>query len=148
MAISIVIAAVICHYYGVPDRMILLVAGYMLSYLLLEAFWIKKSVARAWVLIGASSLFGFFLLSYLFNLPLLLFIPWSVLLLVILFVNPIWAKHYMAKSKERIAQWAAANGWQLLEFERRFETGPFGGIHWRAQTMPVCLIMLLRVVLA
>jgi hypothetical protein len=133
MAICIVVAAVVCHYYGVPDRMILLVAGYMLSYLLLEVFWVKKSVVRAWVLIGASSLFGFFLLSYLFNLSLLLFIPWSVLLFVILFVNYIWAKHYTAKSKERIAQWAAENGWQLLEFEHQFDTGPFGGVHWRAQ---------------
>jgi len=133
MAIFIVVAAVVCHYYGVPDRMILLVAGFMLSYLLLEAFWIKKSVVRAWVLIGASSLFGFFLLSYLFNLSLLLFIPWGVFLFVIMFVNAIWMKSSTAKSKERIAQWAAANGWQLLECEHRFETGPFGGIHWRAQ---------------
>jgi hypothetical protein len=38
-----------------------------------------------------------------------------------------------SRDKESIAQWALANGWQLLEFERRFDTGPFGGIHWRAQ---------------
>ena len=133
MAITIVVAAIVCHYYGVPDRMILLVAGFMLSYLLLEAFWIKKSVVRAVVLIVTSSLFGFFLLWYFFKVPLLMVIIWTVLLSVVLFVNFIWMKSSTAKSKERVVQWAAANGWRLVEFEHRFDTGPFGGIHWKAQ---------------
>ncbi len=133
MAITVVVAAVISHYFGIPDRIILLVAGYMLSYLLLEAFWIKKSVVRARVLIVASSLFGIFLLSYVFKFPLFLLAPWAVFLFVILFVNSVWMKSSAAKSKERIAQWAAANGWRLVEFEHRFDTGPFGGIHWKAQ---------------
>lgn len=133
MAITIVIAAIVCHYYGIPDKRILLVAGFMLTYLLLEAFWIKKSVVRARVLIVASSLFGMLLLSYVFKFPLFLFAPWAVFLFVILYVNSIWMKSSTAKSKERITQWAVANGWQLLEFEHRFDTGPFGGIHWRGQ---------------
>ena len=133
MAVSIVVAAVICHYYGVPDRLILLVAGYMLSYLLLEAFWIKKSVVRARGLIVASTLFGLFLMWYIFKVPLSMLIFGAIFLFVIMFVNAIWMKSSTAKSKERIAQWALANGWQLLEFEHRFDTGPFGGIHWRAQ---------------
>ena len=74
-----------------------------------------------------------FLLWYVFKFPLFLFVPWAVLLFVILFVNSIWMKRTAAKSKERIARWAADNGWQLLEFENRFDTGPFGGIHGRAQ---------------
>ena len=133
MAITVVVAAIVCHYYGIPDKMIFLVAGFMLSYLLLEAFWIKKSVVRARVLIVASSLFGMFLLSYVFKFPLFLFAPGAVFLFVIMYVNYIWMKNSAAKSKERNAQWATENGWRLLEFEHRFETGPFGGIHWRGQ---------------
>ena len=64
---------------------------------------------------------------------LFLLVPGTVFLFVILFVNFIWMKSTVAKPKERIAQWSAENGWQLLEFEYRFDTGPFGGIHWRAQ---------------
>lgn len=133
MTIVIIAAAVICHYYGIPDRMILLVAGFMLSYLFLEAFWIKKSVVRARGLMIASTLVGLFLLSYILKVQLLLLIPGAVFLFVIMYVNYIWMKRAKVKSRERIAQWAAENGWQLLDFEHRFDTGPFGGIHWRAQ---------------
>ncbi len=133
LATIIIIAAIICHYAGIPDKMILLVAGFMLSYLLLEAFWIGKSVVRARGLIVVSSLFGMFLLSYVFKFPLFLFVPGTVFLFVVLYVNSIWMKSSMAKSKEHIAQWTAANGWQLVGFEHRFDTGPFGGIHWKAQ---------------
>ncbi len=133
MAITVVVAAIVCHYYGVPDRMILPVAGFMLSYLLLEAFWIKKSVVRARALIVGSSLFGVFLLWYFLKVPFLMVILWTALLLAVMYVNSIWLKNSLAKSRERIAQWAAANGWRLVEFEHRFDTGPFGGIHWKAQ---------------
>lgn len=133
MAIIIIVAAIVCHYYGIPDKLIFLVGGFMLSYLVLETFWIKKSMVRARVLIVASSLFGIFLLSYVFKFSLFLLAPWATFLFVTLFVNSIWSKRSMAKSKDRIARWVAENGWQLLEFEHRFDTGPFGGLHGRAQ---------------
>ncbi|MBK6795255.1 MAG: hypothetical protein IPG76_00220 [Acidobacteria bacterium] len=70
MATLIVIAAVVCHYYGVPDWIILLVAGFMLANLLLQAFWMNNFVIRAIVLMILSTLFGLFIIWYLFKLPL------------------------------------------------------------------------------
>ncbi|MBK6795271.1 MAG: hypothetical protein IPG76_00300 [Acidobacteria bacterium] len=133
MATLIVIAAVVCHYYGVPDWIILLVAGFMLANLLLQAFWMNNSVIRAIVLMIVSTLFSLFLIWYLFKVPLVMVFFGAIFLFVIMVVNVILMKNSTATSKARIAQWAAENGWELLECEHRFDTGPFGGIHWRAQ---------------
>lgn len=133
MAIIIVVAAIISHYYGVPDGMILLVAGVMLSNLLLQVFWVKKSMVRAKVLMIASSLGGLVLLWYLFKVPLLLLIPGGIFLFVIMYVNSRWLKNSTAKAREQLVKWATANGGQLLTCEQRFETGPFGGWQGRGQ---------------
>ena len=132
MAILIVAAAVTCHYYGVPDKMIIFGAGYMLSALLLQVFWVKHSIPRAMILTTLSSAAFFAFVWYFFKTPLWIVIPGTIFVLIGLVVNSFLVKRNLAKSKEGIAQWATANGWQLLEFEHRFETGPFGGIHGRA----------------
>ncbi len=133
MAIFIVAAAIICHQIGVPDRMIIFGAGFMLFSLLLQVFWVKNSIARMMVLTCLTSAAAFAFVWYFFNTLLWIIIPGTIFVLVGLYVNSIWLKRSTAKSKERIAQWAEANGWRLLEFEHRFDTGPFGGIHWKGQ---------------
>jgi len=133
MAIFIIVAAIICHQIGVPDRMIIFGAGFMLFSLLLQVFWVKNSIARMMVLTCLTSAAAFAFVWYFFKTPLWIIIPGTIFVLVGLYVNSIWLKRSTAKSKERIAQWAEANGWRLLEFEHRFDTGPFGGIHWKAQ---------------
>lgn len=133
MAVSIIVVAIICHQIGVPDRMIIFGAGFMLFSLLLQVFWVKNSIARMMVLTCLTSAAAFAFVWYFFKTPLWIIIPGTIFVLVGLYVNAIWMKSSTTKSKERIAQWSAANGWQLMECEHRFDTGPFGGIHWRAQ---------------
>ena len=133
MAILIVVAAIICHSFGVPDGLILLVAGFMLTNLCLEAFWVKNSVERARGLMITSTLGSLALLWYLFGVPVAMLVFGAVFFSVIMYVNALWLNSSTDKAKERITQWAVEHGGQLLSFEPRFETGPFGGWQWRGQ---------------
>jgi len=128
-------SAILCvwhYFFGVPDRVIFLVAGFMLANFLLLVFWVKNSMARMMILACLTSAAAFAFFWYFFKTPLWIIIPGAIFILAALFANAIWMKNSTAKSKERIAQWATGNGWQLLEFEHRFDTGPFGGFHGRS----------------
>lgn len=129
----IFIAAVVCRYLGVPEWMILLGVGYLLLGLLLYVFWVKNSIERSMVQIGITMMIAFVLISYFFKVSFLTLLPGVILMLAALFLKILWVKSYTAKSRERLAQWAAENGWQLLEFEHRLNTGPFGGFIGKAQ---------------
>ncbi|MCI0337836.1 MAG: hypothetical protein L0226_09680 [Acidobacteria bacterium] len=136
LAATIVSGAILCiwHYvFGWPGWVIQLAAGLMLVNLLLLFSWAKNSIPRLMILtcLNGSAIFAFY--WYFFKTSLWIVIPGTIFVLAFFFVNSILAKKYVAKSKERVAQWAVANGWQLLEFEHRFDTGPFGGFHGRGE---------------
>ncbi len=113
--------------------MIILGAGFMLSVLLLQVFWVKHSIPRAMILTCLTSAAFFAFVWYFFKTPLWMVIPGTIFILAGLFVNAIWAKRNLAKSQQRLSLWAAENGCQLLDFEHRFDTGPFGGFHGRGE---------------
>ena len=69
--------------------------------------------------------------SIYFKTPGLLLMIGAIVGLAAMFLNVHWLKNSDDRTTEQISQWALENGWQLLEFNREFSTGPFGGIHGR-----------------
>lgn len=132
MASIVLIGAIIGLYQGFPARIIVPGASLMLVFALLHALWVKDSLARALGLGAASTLAFLWFAWYFLHLPLFAVVFGAIFLLGMQAFNALWLKRSIAKAREYLVNWVTINGGQLLEFEHRLSTGPFGG--WRGRT--------------